>query len=209
MLCPTPPTETLSQSASAERITRTAAALEANGFHTLIAENAARARELFFELVPPGSQIHQGASKTLEQLGITAEIESSGRYDALRPKMRAMDRQTQANEIRHLIASPDVMTGSVGAVTEDGHVLAASATGSQLGPYVFGAGKVVWIVGVNKIVKDLPEGFRRLEERVLPLENQRTLQAYNMQTSLNKILVFNKERPGRITIILVNEELGF
>ncbi len=209
MLCPTPPTETLSQSASADRITRTAAALEANGFHTLIAEDAAQARELFFELVPPGSQVFQGASMTLEQLGITAEIEGSGRFDALRPRMRAMDRQTQANEIRRLIASPDVAAGSVNAVTEDGHVIAASATGSQLGPYAFGAGKVVWIVGVNKIVKDVPEGFRRIEEHVLPLEQERTLQAYNMRTSLNKLLILYKERPDRITIILVNEELGF
>ncbi len=120
-----------------------------------------------------------------------------------------MDRQTQANEIRRLIASPDVAAGSVNAVTEDGHVIAASATGSQLGPYAFGAGKVVWIVGVNKIVKDVPEGFRRIEEHVLPLEQERTLQAYNMRTSLNKLLILYKERPDRITIILVNEELGF
>ena len=127
----------------------------------------------------------------------------------MRPKLRALNRQTQGDEIRRLGASPDFMAGSVQAVTEDGHVLAASATGGQLGPYVSGAGKIVWVVGAQKIVKNLDEGFRRIEEYVLRLEDERTWKAYSLHTSLNKVLVINKERPGRITLILVKEELGF
>jgi len=195
--------------ASDARIERTALALEANGIHTLIAENSEQARKLFFELVPEGSQIHQGSSATLDTLGITADIETSGRFDAIRPKLRSLDRQTQADQIRHLGASPDIMVGSVNAVTEDGHVLVASATGSQLGPYVSGAKKVIWIVGTQKIVKDLEEGLRRIQEYVVPLEGERLLKAYGMNTSLNKVLIVNKERPGRITMILAKENLGF
>ena len=197
------------QPASDEQIEQTARALEANGIRTLIAENREAARALFFELVPEGAQVHQGASRTLEELGITAEIEGSGRFNAVRPKLRTMDRQTQYNEIRRMGASPDFMTGSVAAVTEDGHILAASATGGQLGPYVSGAGKVVWVAGSQKIVKDIAEGFRRIEEYIYPLEDARTMKAYNFHTSTNKILVINKERPGRITLIIVKEALGF
>jgi len=197
------------QPASNEQIERTALALEANGIHTLIVENGEQARKLFFELVPEGAQVHQGASATLEALGITAEIETSGRFQAIRPRLRSLDRATQGDEIRRLGASPDYMVGSVNAVTENGRVVVASAVGGQLGAYAAGAGKVVWVVGAQKIVANLDEAFRRIEEHVYPLENERTQKAYNIQTSLNKLLIINKERPGRITMILVKEPLGF
>ena len=64
--------DTWARLASDEQIARTARALEANGIHTLIAESGMEARKMFFELVPDGAQVHQGASRTLEQLGITA-----------------------------------------------------------------------------------------------------------------------------------------
>jgi hypothetical protein len=200
--------KTFDRLASDEQIERTAKALEANGFHALIVENSAQARKRFFELLPEGAQVHQGASLTLEQAGITAQIEQSGCYQAVRPKLRAMDRLTQGDEIRRLGSSPDYMVGSVQAVTEDGRVLAVSAGGSQLGPYVYGAGKVIWVVGAQKIVKDLDEGFERIEEYVYPLEDARIQKLMGVHSSLNKILIFNKERPGRITIILVKELLG-
>ncbi len=197
------------QLAENEQIERTAKALEANGIHTLIAETSEDAKRMFFELIPEGAQVHEGASITLDQIGITAEIEKSGRFEALRPKVRGMDRATQGGQIRQLGASPDYMVGSVQAVTEDGHVIIASASGSQLGPYVSGAGKVIWVVGAQKLVKDLSEGFRRIDEHVMPLENERAQKAYGMNTSLNKILIVNKERPGRITMIIVKENFGF
>jgi hypothetical protein len=198
-----------SQLASQEQIERTAYALEANGFHTLIAEDRQEARRLFFQLIPDGAQVHQGHSATLDQLGITEEIEQSGRFIAVRPTLRALDRQTQADQIRRLSASPDFMTGSVAALTEDGHVLAASASGRQLGPYVSGAGQVIWVVGAQKIVTNLNEGFRRIEEYALPLEDARVYKNSAHHTSLNKVVVFYKERPGRITIILVKAALGY
>lgn len=203
------PNTEFEQLASEEQIQRTALALEANNIHTLIAKDGAEAKRLFFELVPHGSEVFLGASKTLETLGITAEIDKSGHYDAIRPKMFAMNRETQGNEIRKLGASPDIAAGSVQAITEDGHVLIASNTASQLGPYASGAGKVIWVVGAQKIVKDLTEGFRRIEEYSLPLEDARLQQLFKVGTKLNKILIVKREfRPGRTTVILVKENLG-
>ena len=196
--------------ASDEQIERTVKALEQNGIHTQIAANAEEARRMFFELVPDGAEIFLGASVTLETLGIKDVIDKSGRFDAIRPKMFAMNRETQAREIRKLGAAPDFAAGSVHAVTEAGQVLAASKSGSQLGPYVSGAGKVVWVVGAQKLVKDLNEGLRRIEEYVKPLENEHMQQLYHIDTRLNKILIINHEdRPGRLNMIIVKEKVGF
>jgi hypothetical protein len=204
------PNTAFAKLASDEQIERTAKALEANGIHTLIAQDGAEAKRLFFELVPDGAEVLLGASVTLEQLGIRDEIDKSGRYDALRPKMFAMNRETQGKEIRKLVGTPDYAAGSVQAVTEDGHVLLASNTGSQLGPHVSGAGKVIWVAGAQKIVKDVAEGLRRIDEYCYPREEVHMQGLYKVSTWVSKILIVNKEiRPGRATLIIVKEELGF
>jgi len=95
-------------------------------------------------------------------------------------------------------------------VAEDGRVIVASRSGSQLGLYVSGAGKVIWVVGAQKIVCDVAEGLRHMEEYSLPLEDQRAQKAYGIHSEIAKLLIFNKEViPGRITLILVKEESGF
>jgi len=192
------------------QIERTIQALEANGIHALVAENGAEAKRLFFELVPAGAEVFLGASVTLETLGIKDEIDQSGKYEALRPKIFAMDRATQGREIRKLGGAPDFAAGSVHAVTEAGQVLIASNTGSQLGPYASGAGKVIWVVGAQKLVKDFNEGLRRIYEHILPLEEEHMQELYKAHTNVSKVLIVNKElRPDRITMIIVKEPLGF
>lgn len=199
-----------SKLASDERIDRTAKALETRNIRTLIAENGDEAKRMFFELVPEGAEVFLGASVTLETLGIKDEIDASGRYDALRPRMFAMDRATQGREIRKMGAAPDYAAGSVHAVTEDGQVLIASNSGSQLGPYASGAGKVIWVVGAQKLVRDMNEAMRRIEEYTVPLEEIHMQQLYKIHTNVSKLLIINKEiRPDRITMIIVKEELGY
>ncbi len=196
--------------ASDEQIERTVRALRANNIEALVAENGEKARQMFFERIPEGAEVFLGSSVTLEALGIKEEVDTSGQFDALRPKLWAMDRATQEREIRKLGAAPDYAAGSVHAVTEDGQVLIASNSGSQLGPYASGAGNMIWVVGAQKLVKDLEEGMRRLEEYIVPLEDIHMQQLYNARTNLSKLLIINKEiRPGRTTMIIVKEELGF
>lgn len=199
---------TFNMPASKAQIERTALALEANGIRTAIAENDKQVRKIFHELVPEDSLIYQDASMTLDVLGITDDIEEPGRFSAIRPRLRTLEKQSNPDQIVLLGASPDYMVGSVHAVTEDGCVLIGSHSGSQLGPYVSGAKNVIWIVGAQKIVKDLDEGLRRVKY-ALPLENERLQKTYEADTDLSKLLIVYKERPGRITMILVNEILGF
>jgi len=189
---------------------RTAAALEANGIKVLRAADAAAAKRIVLDLIPAGSRVHHGASQTLDVVGITDEIDKSGRYEAIRPQIWSMDRKSEADEIRRLGAAPDVMLGSVQAVTETGSLIAASMSGSQLGPYVSGAGRVILVVGTQKIGLDLEEGLLRLHEYAYPLEDARAQAAYGIRSAVNKILVINREiAPGRITLVLVDEVLGF
>jgi hypothetical protein len=192
------------------RVKKTMAALEANGMTVIRASDAAAAKRIVLDRIPDASVVHQGASQTLDVLGITYEIERSGRYAALRPRIWSMDRDTEANEIRRLGAAPDVMLGSVHAVTETGSLLAASMSGSQLGPYVSGAGRVILVVGTQKIVADVEEGLLRINEYAYRLEDARAQAAYGIRSAVNKVLVINREiTPGRITVVLVDEVLGF
>jgi YkgG family uncharacterized protein len=192
------------------RVARTAAALEANGIGVLRAADAADAKRIVLGLIPAGSQVHHGASQSLATAGITEAIEKSGRYDPVRPRIWSMDRATQGDEIRRLTSSPDVMLGSVHAVTETGSLVTASMGGSQLGPYVSGAGRLILVVGTQKIVSDLDEAMRRVYDYAFPLEDARAQAEYGIHSAVNKVLIINREiAPGRITVVFVDEVLGF
>jgi hypothetical protein len=192
------------------RVSRAAAALEANGISVLRAASAAEAKRIVLGLIPDGSPVHHGASQSLDVSGISDEIDESGRYEPLRPRIWSMDRQSQADEIRRLSSAPDVMLGSVHAVTETGSLIAASMSGSQLGPYATGAGRVILLVGTQKIVSDLEDGLRRINEYAFPLEDARAQAAYGIHSGVSKVLIINREiTPGRITVVFVDEVLGF
>lgn len=196
--------------ASDAQIERTVKALEANGIHAVVVENGAKAREKVAELLPAGAEAFISSSTTLNVLGITEDVDKSGRYDSVRVKLSKLDYKTQGREMLKLGATPEYVLGSVHALTETGVALIASATGSQLGPYGAGAAKVIWVVGSQKIVPTLEEGMKRLEEYTFALEDARALKAYGMHSSINKLLVVKCEpTPGRITVVIVKENVGF
>ena len=196
--------------ASLDRIERAAAALRANNIETVVVDTAADAKREALARIPDGAEVHSGASKTLQETGIVAELETSPRIDWLRKRTLKMDRATQGREIRRLSAAPDVMLGSVAAVTEDGKLVTASNSGSQLGPYAASAGKVILIVGAQKIVKDLDAALRRIYDHTLELESERLRAAMGVNSYVSQILITNRDpRPGRTTVIIVREPLGF
>ena len=193
-----------------DRVRHATAALEANGFTVLRAADLEDAKRIVLGLIPEGAQVHHGASRTLDLTGITEALEQSGRFDPVGPRIRALDRPTQSDQIRRLAAAPDFMLGSVHAVTETGSLLAASMGGSQLGPYVSGAGKVILVVGTQKITADLEDGLRRIQEYAYPHEDARAQAAYGIRSAVNKVLIINREiTPGRITVVFVDEVVGF
>ena len=196
--------------ASEERIQRTVEALRANNIETLVVDDADAAKRATLERIPDGAEVHSGASKTLQDTGIQAALEASPRITWLRKQLLTMDRATQGREMRRLAAAPDVMLGSVSAVTESGTLVTASNSGSQLGPYASTAGTLILVIGAQKIVKDLDEAMRRIYEHALPLESVRLRAIFGVDSYVSKILITNRDpRPGRTTAILVREALGF
>lgn len=189
---------------------RTAAALEKNGMRAMIVDTAEQARQTVLDLVPNGAHVYTTTSRTLDDTGITSLLNDSEHYQSIRKRVLKMDRATEMREIRKLQTTHDFVVGSVHAVTETGNVLIASGSGSQLPTYAYGGEKVIWVVGAQKIVKDVEEGLDRLEQYSLPLESERMQALMGRNSSLDKILIVKKEgTAGRITVVLVKENLGF
>jgi hypothetical protein len=196
--------------ASAEHIDAAVAALERNGITGVVVDAGDQARESVRSILPIGAEVFNNTSRTLEAIGVAEDIERSGLYQPLRPRLYQMDREMQAREMRRLAAAPDFLVGSAHAVTKEGSVVIASASGSQLGPLVSGAGHVILVIGGQKIVADLATGLRRIHEYCFPLEDRRAREAYGVASGVNNILIINKVvMPSRVTAILVREPLGF
>ncbi|MFI0451383.1 LUD domain-containing protein [Actinomadura sp. 6N118] len=204
------PTTPFTDPVPAQRLEQAAAALTANGFAVEILDDAAAARTRVQDLIPEGASVFTGASETLRLSGIDEDINGSGRYASVKARSKTMDRAAQLAEIWRMIACPDVIVGSVAAVTETGSLVAASASGSQLAGYSGAAARAIWIVGAQKVVPDLSTALRRIEDHCLPLENERAMEAYGQSSALNRLLILNAEpHPGRGTVLLLREAIGF
>jgi hypothetical protein len=204
------PNLTYAELVSDASLQTTAERLTENGMTAHIVENVADALSLALELIPDGAEVFTATSQTLEEIGLPDAIEASTRLRSVRSVLREMNMATQWHEMRALGARPDVVIGSVHAVTEHGQVVVASASGSQLGPYASGEGRVIWIVGSQKVVPTLADAMRRIEEYALPLEDARAWLAYGQGSFIGKVLTVHREpMPGRVNVILVKERLGF
>jgi hypothetical protein len=201
---------TFSQPATEEQIQRTVSSLGKRGFSVDIVDSPEDARFLVKKMLPFDKTIFTATSETVRLSGLDQDINGPETpYKSIRRELDKLDVRTQFRERVKLGAVPDVVLGSVHAITEDGQVLVASASGSQLGPYAATAEKVIWLVGSQKIVPDLNTGFRRLQMFSYPLEDVRAREKYNMPSFLGKILIFNEERPGRINIVIIRKPIGF
>jgi len=205
---------TYTQLASKETVEKVIQNLKENGISGELVETKADAKTKVLSMIPKGSEVMTMTSVTLTQSGIEEEINTSGKYTSVKQKLQKMNRETDSREMQKIGAAPEWAIGSVHAITENGHVLIASNTGSQLPAYVYGAEHVIWVVSTKKIVKDVEDGMNRISEYILPLESARARKAYGLpedwHSNISKLLIVNKEvKSGRIHIILVNEDLGF
>jgi hypothetical protein len=199
--------------ANEKTINKTVDSLKQANIESIVVTTGEEAKKKVLEIIPKGAEVMQMTSITLDTIGISKEINESGNYDSVRNKLNTLDRETQHSEMQKLGAAPDWSIGSVHAVTEDGKVLIASNTGSQLPGYAYGSSHVIWVVSTQKIVKNLDQGMKRIYDYVLPLETLRARKAYGLPdtftSNVSKLLLVNKEvTPNRITIIFVKEKLG-
>ena len=191
-----------------ETLATTVAALEGRGFGTEVVDDLDAAREAVLARIPAGSSVATNSSVTLEESGIAAAINGGGPYDSAR-KVLALDRATQMREIKAIMIQPDFSLGSVHAVTRDGTLVIASALGSQLAAYAWGAENVILVVGAQKLVPDLVTAHERIHQHCLKLENERTLGVYGRGSYIGKILEIHQDEPGRTHVVLIRQAVGF
>jgi len=191
-----------------ETLAATVAALEARGFGTEVVEDLDAAREDGLARIPHGSSVATNSSVTLEETGIAAAINDDGHFDSAR-KILTLDRATQMREIKAIITQPDFALGSVHAVTGDGRLVIASALGSQLAAYAWGAANVILVVGAQKLVPDLAAAHERIHQHCLALESERTLEVYGRGSYVGKILEIHQDEPDRTHVVLIRQAVGF
>ncbi|MBA3550821.1 LUD domain-containing protein [Patescibacteria group bacterium] len=197
--------------AERDSVEKTIAALKNNGITALLAANIEDAKIKALSFIPEGSEVLTMTSVTIDSLGITEVINNSGKFDSVRNKLNSMDKATNGKEMQRIGAAPDYAIGSVHAVTEEGHIVIASNTGSQLAAHVYGSPHVVLVVGTQKIVKDFDTALKRIYAHTLPLESERAKKACGVDGSfVSKLLIINREvNPHRITVIFVPEVIGY
>src|SRR6201997_1026496 len=190
-------------------IAATVTALEEHGFSVEVVDDLDAARQAVLARIPEGSSVMTNTSVTLAETGIADAInDGGGRWESARNKMFALDFATQAQEMKAIGGQPDYALGSVHAVTRDGTLLIASASGSQLASYAWGAANVIFVVGAQKLVPTLEAARERLYQHTLKLEDARAQAAYGQHSFVGKTLEIHQERPGRIHIVLIREPVG-
>ncbi len=192
-----------------QTLAATVVALEEHGFSVEVVDSLDAAREAVLARIPEGSSVMTNTSVTLEEAGIAAAVNEGGPYQSARNKMMALDFATQLQEMKAIAGQPDFALGSVHAVTRDGTLVIASASGSQLASYVWGAANVIFVVGAQKLVSSAEEARERIVEHSLPLEDARAYAAYGQNSQIGKILEIHQENPGRIHVVLVRQSVGF
>jgi len=192
-----------------QTLAATVVALEEHGFRVEVVDDLEAARDSVLARVPRGSSVMTNTSVTLEETGIADAINESGQYESARKKMLALDFATQAQEMKAIGGQPDYALGSVHAVTRDGTLVIASASGSQLASYAWGAANVIFVVGAQKLVPNLETAHERIYNHSLILEDARALAAYGQNSFVGKVLEIHQELPGRVHVILIRQLVGF
>jgi len=187
----------------------TVVALEEHGFSVEVAGDPDAARAAVLARIPAGSTVMTNTSVTLQETGIADAINAGDRYDSARNRMLALDFATQAQQMKAIGGQPDYALGSVHAITAGGTLVIASASGSQLASYAWGAANVILVAGTHKLVPTLEAARQRIYQHSLPLEDARAVAAYGQHSQVGKILEIHQELPGRIHIVLIRQPIGY
>jgi acyl-CoA hydrolase len=192
-----------------QTLAATVVALDEHGFSVDIVDDLEGAREAVLARIPRGSTVMTNTSVTLQETGIAEAINDGGPYESARNKLMALDFGTQLAEMKAIGGQPDYALGSVHAITRDGTLVVASASGSQLASYAWGAANVILAVGAQKLVPSLEAAHERINQYSLKLEDARAVAAYGQNSFVGKILEIHQELPGRIHVVLIRQQVGF
>src|SRR6202042_3772754 len=185
-------------------------ALEEHGFSVEVVGDLDAARQAVLARIPDGSSVMTNTSVTLAETGIADAInDGEGRWESARNKMFALDFATQGQQMKAIGGQPDYALGSVHAVTRDGTLVIASASGSQLASYAWGAVNVIFVIGAQKLVPTLAAAHERIYQHSAEAEDVRAQAAYGQHSQVGKVLEIHQELPGRIHVVLIRQQVGF
>lgn len=193
--------------------------LNRKGYVSYYAEDKEEAREKILSLIPEGSSIAVGGSETLVSMNIIDEFRSE--------KYRFFDRYKdlpyeEIYEIYRQSLLSDYLVSSTNAITRNGQLVNTDSSGNRVAAMIIGPKKVIIVAGANKIVDNLEDAFKRIKD-IAPMNATRvhhdapcvnTGRCMNCEVkgsvcNYTGIIENGRKEPGRITVILVAEELGF
>lgn len=192
-----------------DTVAATIAALKEHGISVDVVDDLAAARKTVLARIPHGASVMTNTSVTLDETGISDAINNGGPYESARNAMGALDFETQENQMKTLAGQPDFALGSVHAITRDGVLMIASASGSQFASYVWGAANVIFVAGLQKVVPDLETARQRLFQHSLRLEDARAQVVYGQHSYIGKVLEIRQELPDRIRLVLIRQVVGY
>jgi L-lactate utilization protein LutB len=191
--------------------------LKNNGFSVIEVATAAEALEIAKGFVEPQMQIGLGGSTTVQQIGLLdwlteqEDINLSNQYEAGITMEENIERRRQG-----LIS--DLYITGCNAITHKGELVNADGDGNRVAAQIFGPRKVLLVASKNKIVESVKEGFGRIRGIAAPKNIERMNAKaismgkephYNEDNIANKFAFITADKPGRTTIILVGEALGY
>jgi hypothetical protein len=186
-------------------------ALEERSVRPLFVPDRQAALAQVLELIPRGATVAHGSSTTLNEIGLVdylSQPDSGYRY--LNAEWQAQNDSERRQRMRAALSiGADYFMGSVQAVCETGEVIGVDATGSRQAFYLYGPPHVIWVAGLNKLVPTLDDALRRVRNIALPLEDQRMKRTGGKGSFIGKLVIYERERPGRVTLVLVGESLGY
>ena len=199
------------------------AALASRGIELVHAADGREALRLVLERIPKGATVMNGGSATLEDIGLLEALGSGG-YKWLRPAIAATHEREERTRRRRQAVTADWLVGGVNAITMSGEIVNVDGSGNRLAGYAFGAGKVILVAGVNKVVPDLTAALDRIRNTAAVQECRKLEKSTpcaitgrcdndacrGPERQCGKILIIENEKiAGRITLVLIGEALGF
>ncbi len=206
-------TQKFDELAGKDVVTKTEKALTAHNFIPETVEKGADALARIKELIPAGASVMNGASQTLEQIGYVAYMKAGKHgWNSLHDAILAEKDPAKQTLLRKQSVVSDWYLGSAHAITQDGQIVVASNSGSQLPHLAFTSPNIILVVSTKKIVPTLEDALARIDEHIVPLEDARMKAVYGYGTAHNKTLILHGENPAigrKVHVIFVNEKLGF
>ena len=192
-------------------VEKTIHAIEKRGIKVILVANGKEAMALLKTIIPAGSEVMNGSSTSLIEIGYEEYIShgQSG-WNLVHTQITAENDDRKRAELRRKSVAAEYFISSAGAIASTGEIIACDATGSRVGAWPFAAGHLILVVGINKIVPTLEEGLDRIRHYAYPLENVRAMKAYGIPSVIGKcVIIAHEKNEGRITLVLVRESLGY